>query len=200
VDETGVGRGVGYSVNLPLYPYTEDDTYLWAFREVVPPLLEAFGPDILAGDGSIDRQKLGAIVFSDPQARQRLNAITHPRIKELMRERLAELAEKGTEIAVLEAALLLEAGWDDLVDEIWVTVASPEVAVQRLAQDKGLSREEALARIGAQLSDEERIQRAAVVIDTGCLLAETRRMVEEAWSRLLTRRSSPSGQQGGLKV
>jgi len=163
-----------------------------AYQEVVA----AFGPDILAADGSIDRGKLGAIVFANREALQRLNAITHPHMKELMKERLAELAEKGAEIAVLEAALLLEAGWDDLVDEVWVTVVPPQVAVQRLTQDKGLSREEALARISAQLSNEERIRRAHLVIDTGCPLAETRRMVEEAWSRLLARRRSPSVGKG----
>lgn len=162
-----------------------------AYREVI----EAFGPHILAADGSIDRQKLGAIVFADPQARQRLNAITHPRMKVLMRERLAALAAKGTKVAVLEAALLLEAGWDDLVDEVWVTVAPPQVAVERLRRDKGLSQEEALARIAAQLSNEERIQRADVVIATDCPLAQTRRIVDREWQRFLARCQSPSARQ-----
>lgn len=150
-------------------------------------VVDAFGPEVMAADGSIDRKKLGSIVFADQQALKRLNAITHPPIKELMRQRLADLAGQRTEVAVLEAALLIEAGWTDLADEVWVTVVPPPVAVQRLIEGKGLSREEALARIASQLSNEERTERAGVVINTDYSLQETHRIVEEAWSRLLAR-------------
>ncbi len=155
------------------------------------PLIKAFGQEIIAADGSVDRKKLGALVFADPEARQRLNAITHPHIMESLRQRLGELAAKGTQVAVIEAALLLEAGWDALADEIWVTVAPPEVVVERLSRDKGLSRQEALARIGAQLSNEERTRRARVVIDTDCPLAQTRRIVEREWRALQARCQLP---------
>jgi dephospho-CoA kinase len=103
-----------------------------------------------------------------------------------------ELAETGDQVVVMEAAILLEAGWDDLVDAVWVTVAQPEVVVGRLDRNKGLSREEALARISAQLSNEERMRRAGVVIDTDCSLAQTRRLVEEKWDEMRSRRRSPS--------
>jgi dephospho-CoA kinase len=156
------------------------------------PIIEAFGREIVADDGSVNRKKLGAIVFADPEARQRLNAITHPLIKEGMQQRLMELAETGDQVVVMEAAILLEAGWDDLVDAVWVTVAQPEVVVGRLDRNKGLSREEALARISAQLSNEERMRRAGVVIDTDCSLAQTRRLVEEKWDEMRSRRRSPS--------
>lgn len=155
-------------------------------------VVAAFGRQILAPDGSIDRRKLGARVFADPQARQRLNAITHPPMKAMMRERLAELAEKGTEVVVLEAALLLDAGWDDLVDEVWLTLASPQVSAERLAGEKGLSLAEAEARIAAQMTNEERLPRARVVIPTDCPLAKTRRIVDEEWSKLRARLKSPS--------
>ncbi len=163
-----------------------------AWQEVV----DAFGRDIVAADGSIDRKKLGAIVFSDPQGRERLNAITHPRMKEMMQQRLAELAAEGTAVAVLEAALLLDAGWDDLTDEVWVTAAPAALAAQRTAERTGLTREEVLARIRAQMSNEERVRRADVVIDTDCSLEETRQQVEREWSRLLARIGSPSVSKG----
>lgn len=159
-------------------------------------VVDAFGRQVLASDGSIDRQKLGAIVFADAEARKRLNAITHPPMREMMRQRLADLASQGTAVAVLEAALLLDAGWDDLVDEVWVTALPAAVAAQRIAARGALTYEEALARIRAQLSDEERIKRADVVIDTDCSLAETRRQVEEQWSRLLARLGLPAGEAG----
>ncbi|MEE8346802.1 MAG: dephospho-CoA kinase, partial [Dehalococcoidia bacterium] len=106
---------VGHEVYLPDQP---------AWREVV----EVFGRQIVAPDRAIDRKKLGAIVFSDPEQLRRLNAITHPRMKELMREKLEEERKRGARVTVLEAALLFDAGWDDLTDEVWVTMAPPEVA------------------------------------------------------------------------
>ena len=158
------------------------------------PLMDAFGQEIIAPDGSVDRKKLGAIVFADPEALRRLNAITHPIMMETMKERLTELAEAGTQIAVVEAAILLETGWDALVDEVWVTAAPPEAVVERLGRDKGMSREAAMARISAQLSNEERVRRARVVIDTGCSLAETRRIVDKGWEDLQARcRAASSG-------
>ncbi len=154
-----------------------------AYREII----EAFGPQVVGEEGAIDRRRLAQLVFSDPQALARLNRITHPRIREAIRERLAQLAQDGAQVVVLEAALLLEAGWDDLVDEVWVTVAPPQVAAQRAAARSGLPLEEAMARIQAQLDNEERVRRAQVVIDTGRPLEETRRQVEEEWRKLLAR-------------
>lgn len=171
---------IGHQVYLPGTP---------AWQEIV----EAFGHEVLAPDGTIDRRRLGALVFSDPQALERLNAITHPRMKEMMRQRLSELERQGVQVAVLEAALLLEAGWDDLADEVWATVAPPEVAARRTAERMGVSVEEALARLKAQMDNQERIRRADVVIDTDCSLEETRRRAEEAWERVERRIGSPSG-------
>jgi len=154
-----------------------------AYREII----EAFGPQVVGEDGAIDRRRLAQVVFADPQALARLNRITHPRIREAIRERLAQLARDGAQVVVLEAALLLEAGWDDLVDEVWVTMAPPEVAAQRAAARSGLPLEEAMARIRAQMDNEERARRAQVVIDTGRPLEETRRQVEEEWQKLMAR-------------
>ena len=154
-----------------------------AWQEIV----DAFGREVVAGDGSIDRKRLGAIAFSDPQQLRRLNAITHPRMKELMREKLEEERARGTEVVALEAALLFDAGWDDLSDEVWVTVAPPEVAAERTAERSGLNVEEVLSRIRAQMSNEERIARSQVLIDTDCSLEQTRKQVDEEWERLMER-------------
>ena len=163
-----------------------------AWQEIV----DAFGREVVGSDGKIDRKKLGPIVFSDPEQLRRLNAITHPRMKELMREKLEAERGGGARIAVLEAALLFDAGWDDLTDEVWVTVAPPEVAAKRTAERSGISVEEALSRIGAQMSNEERIARSQVVIDTDCPLDQTQKQVSEEWERLQERLETPSARSG----
>lgn len=170
---------VGHEVYLPGRP---------AWQEIV----DAFGHDILAPDGTIDRKKLGAAVFSDPRALKRLNRIVHPRMKGMMREKLAELDRDGVEVAVLEAALLFDAGWDDLANEVWVTVAPPEVAAERAAQRSGLPVEQVLERIKAQMSNEERARRSHVVIDTSGDLDATRRQTVHEWQRLKQRLGAPA--------
>ncbi|MCH7999079.1 MAG: dephospho-CoA kinase [Chloroflexi bacterium] len=174
---------VGHEVYLPDKP---------AWREVV----EAFGRRIVAQDGAIDRKKLGAIVFSDPEQLRRLNAITHPRMKEMMRQKLEEERTRGARVVVLEAALLFDAGWDDLTDEVWVTMAPPEVAAARTAERSGLSLEETLARVKAQMSNEERAARSQILIYTDCPLEQTRKQVDEEWQRLLARLETPSARSG----
>ena len=150
-------------------------------------VVAAFGRQVLTAEGEIDRRKLGGIVFADPEARRRLNAITHPPMRRLMAERLDELRRQGVRVAVLEAALLIEASWVDLTDEVWLTLAPSAVAAERLMQRSGLSREEAEARIASQLSNEERLGHANVVIDTDCSLEEVARRVDELWEGLMAR-------------
>jgi dephospho-CoA kinase len=153
-------------------------------------VVEAFGPDIVAGDGEIDRKALGAKVFGDPEARRRLEAIVWPGIRRLAEERLAGLRQQGAGVVVLEAAVLLEADWVDLVDEVWVVATAPETARRRLMERNGLSSEEAAARLAAQLSNEERRRRADLVIENDGTIEELSRAVDEAWSRLESRVSS----------
>ena len=171
---------IGHEVYTPGMP---------AWQEIT----DVFGREVLATDGSIDRKKLGAIVFADARALQKLNAITHPRMKDLMRQKIDEQERAGAEVAVLEAALLFDAGWDDLTDEVWVTVAPPEVAARRTAERSGISIDEALARIRAQMSNEERIRRSDVIINTDCDIEETRQQVESEWSRLRAKLAGEAG-------
>ncbi|HET8943219.1 MAG TPA: dephospho-CoA kinase [Dehalococcoidia bacterium] len=166
---------MGHEVYLPGKP---------AYNEII----ETFGREVVAKDGTIDRKKLGPIVFSDPANLAKLNAITHPRMKEMMRERLGEIAAGGATYAVLEAALLFDAGWDDLADEVWVTVAPARVAAERTAARSGIPVEQVLERIQkAQMQSDERVRRSDVVIDTSGTMEETVERARKAWTAMRKR-------------
>jgi len=157
------------------------NTETW--REVVA----AFGKEILAPDGEIDRQKLGRIVFSDSQALARLNQIVHPRIYALAKARIEDYRRQGVKVVVLEAPLLLEVdppSLADEVDEVWVTVAPEAVVLKRLKDKTELSEAQSRARIRSQLPSEERVKHADVVIDTDCGLDEMKARVEKLGRRL----------------
>ena len=147
-------------------------------------LVDAFGNSILKQNMEIDRKKLGDIVFNDSQALARLNEIVHPKMHSMMREEIERLRGEGVDTVVLEAAVLIEANWTDLVDEVWVALAPEEVAVKRLQNRGGLSEEQARARIRSQLSPEERAKHADVIIDTDCELSQVRAKVAELWQKL----------------
>ena len=149
-------------------------------------LVETFGPEIVGADGEIDRRKLGRRVFADPDDRHRLNNIVWPAMAEMMARDLDELRERGERVAVLEAAILLEAGWQWLVDEVWVVVAAPETAVGRL-EAAGMEREQAEARIRSQLGNEERTCQADVVIENDGTPAELEARVQSLWEQLKER-------------
>jgi len=148
---------------------------------------EAFGPEVVGLDGEIDRRALGAKAFGDPAARRRLEAIVWPAIRRLAQERLDALRREGTPVVVLEAAVLIEAGWTDIVDEVWLVVASPETVHGRLADRNGLTAEQSQARIRAQLTNEARRSHAQVTIENDGSLDDLRRAVDEAWSKLAAR-------------
>jgi len=150
-------------------------------------VVATFGAEVIGEDGEIDRRRLGAKVFNDTEARQRLQAIVWPAMRRMMEERLNALERQGVPVTVLEAAVLIEADWLPLVGEVWVVEASPEVTRQRLMAYKGLSPAEAEARLSAQLSNEERRRHADVVIDNGGSLEETRRQVDRLWTGLKER-------------
>jgi dephospho-CoA kinase len=153
-----------------------------AWKDVV----DAFGEEIVASDGSIDRKKLGAIVFGDPEALIRLNQIMHPRMYDMMADQIEEYRLGGVEVVVLEAAILFEAGWTPLVDEIWITVASEPTVVQRVRERTDLPEEQIRSRIRSQLSNEERKGKADLVISNDGGLDELREKVEELWEGLKT--------------
>ena len=151
-----------------------------AWREVVA----AFGRQILTPGGEVDRKKLGEIVFSQPEALSRLNQIMHPRMYDMMKAQIEEYRRQGVDVVVLEAAILIEANWTSLVDEVWATVAPETMVLQRLKEQRGIEKEQTLARIRSQLSAEERIKHADVVINNEGDLDVVKARVKGLWERL----------------
>jgi dephospho-CoA kinase len=152
------------------------------FRRVV----EAFGPGVVAADGSIDRRALGAIVFADEAALARLNAVVHPLIGEELRRRVAAALDDGSgRPIVIEAAILLEAGWRSMMDRLWVVSVDRETAIARVAGSRGLTRREIERRIDTQMADEERRRLADRVIENRGTPAALRAEVERAWRELV---------------
>ena len=147
-------------------------------------VVDAFGQEIVAPDKNIDRKKLGAIVFGDPEELNRLNRIMHPRMYDMMAVQIEAYRRDGVEVVVLEAALLFEAGWTPLVDDIWVTVASEPTVVLRVKERTGLPEEQIRSRIRSQLSVEERTKNADMVINNDGSVDELRVKVEALWGAM----------------
>ncbi len=165
---------VGHEAYLP-----HTDTW----REVVM----AFGQDILDDEERIDRRKLGAIVFSDPAHLQRLNSIVHPRIYAMIQDRIESLANDGVRVAVVEAALLIEAKWTPLADEVWVITAPQEQVLSRLT-GRGMSRKQAAARIESQMPQDERVTHADVTIVNASGINELESSIAETWNSRVSAR------------
>ena len=146
-------------------------------------VVAAFGDDILQDDGEIDRRKLGAVVFSDPGQLEKLNQIMHPRMARMVADKIEELRDQGAEVVVVEAALLFEAGWDSLVEEVWVTDSTEQVVIERLKQRNGMSEEEARKRISSQMGRTERLERSDYVIENSGDMPTLGNTIKELWNR-----------------
>jgi dephospho-CoA kinase len=147
-------------------------------------VVRAFGRELLAVDGSLDRKRLGALVFSDEAARRRLNAITHPRVRQLSAERFAELSRQGAALAAYDVPLLFEVGLDAVLRPIVVVAASEATQRARIVARDGLSAAEAQARIDAQLPLSEKRRRADHVIENDGSLAELAAQVDALLPKL----------------
>jgi len=145
-------------------------------------VVDAFGDQIVGEDGTVDRKKLGPIVFSSPQNMSKLNAIMHPLIRDMIQGQLEEYSSNGTDVVVVEAAVLIEAGWQDLFDEVWVVTSDKETVIERLKDRNSLSREDAIARIESQMSNDERVGHSNVVISNDGTTDELADGVEEIWN------------------
>jgi dephospho-CoA kinase len=163
-------------------------------REVVEPgtdglaeVVEAFGPEVLLPDGTLDRPRLGEIVFADPELRNKLNAIIHPRVASRMGE--LERAAVPDSIVVHDVPLIAENGRADGFDVVVVVDAPPRVQIERLVRHRDMTREQAKARIAAQATREQRLAIADIVIDNSGSLAELDRQVGDLWSELRRRAS-----------
>jgi len=164
-------------------------------RDVVAPgepalarIAATFGPGVIAADGSLDRPALGAIVFSDPEGRQRLNAITHPAVLERSRALFAAAAAADPDaIVVYDIPLLVEAGRRDEFDLVVVVHAATETRIARMIDLRGMTRDEALHRLNSQATDTDRLAIADVVIDADGTLDETLAQTDALWENLASR-------------
>ena len=156
---------------------------------VAAQIVAAFGPAVVAGDGSLDRAALGAIVFNDPDKLRRLEAITHPAVRERILETLRTADDGPHPLVVLEAIRLVEAGYPALLDEVWLVTCGTHDQRERLAA-RGLSDADASARIAAQAGLAERVRSVATrIIDTSGTLAETEAQVAGALAEALAVRA-----------
>jgi dephospho-CoA kinase len=163
-------------------------------REVVEPgmpalarIAEVFGADVIAEDGSLDRSALGAIVFKDPQAREQLNAITHPAVYARSHELFAAAEAADPDAVVVYDVPLLIDGHQSRVDEFDLVVvvhAEPETRLQRMVELRGYTTDEARHRINSQATDAERLAVADLVIDTDGALEETIEQTDALWQKL----------------
>ncbi|MEB3284122.1 MAG: dephospho-CoA kinase [Candidatus Sericytochromatia bacterium] len=176
------------------------DTDLIA-REIVEPEMPAlteikaeFGEDVVAANGRLDRTRLAARVFADPAALGRLNAITHPRIREVLVARLNALRMRPNPpaVTVLVVPLLFEGGLDSWVDETWVVDVPEEIQRSRLFARDGLSQESLEARLAAQMTREERRRRATRIISNDGDRADLERRVREVWKDAVEGRANAS--------
>ncbi len=148
-------------------------------------IISALGTSFLTKEGEIDRHKLAQLVFSSPEKLATLNRIMHPRMYRVAEQKIAGYRQQGVKAVVLEAALLIEAGWTPLVDKVWVTVSPEETIVQRLKKARGLYEEQILARLSQQMPSEEKAKHADVVINTDCPLEELEARVTALWQELI---------------
>jgi len=167
------------------------------YRELVSPgmpllqrLAERFGDSIVAGDGALDRRRLGAIVFSDPEALADLDRLTHPAVIAEVDRRVAAIPDG---VVVLDAVKLVESGHADRCDEVWVVVTGPDEQVTRLMKRNRLPADEARRRVAAQPPIGPKLARADRVIDNSGSLEQTREQVARAWRALPIHELGESG-------
>lgn len=145
-------------------------------------IIETFGPRFLNPDGSLNRRELAQLVFTDAEARQKLNHLTHPEILKAIEEEI-RAARQRPGVLVVEAPLLLETGLDRLVDEVWVVTAPEETLLARL-QARGLSPDGARRLLQAQWPQEEKIKHAHRIIDNSGSLTALETQVIKMWTML----------------
>jgi dephospho-CoA kinase len=151
-------------------------------------VVAAFGKEVLAGDGTVDRTKLGPIVFKEPAKLTRLQEAVWPATKQRIGELIAEARRNGErKPIVVEAAILIEAKWQSVFDEVWLITAAKESVIERVERERGLKPEQTEARIRAQLPDEERRKHASVVIENNGTITQLREQLARVWADALKR-------------
>ncbi len=156
-------------------------------------IVEIFSSEILDDDGGVDRARLGALVFANPQALAWLNAAIHPLIRQRVSQAIGEHRDSGHSVVVLDAALLYQAGWNDLTDEVWAVSASPVAVVERL-RGRGLSPDGIQRRLEAQGRTDLLLARADALIDNSGSLDDLDIRIRQLWEeRILSKGSAIHG-------
>ena len=165
------------------YPVVDADI---AARKVVEPgmpalreITEAFGNDMLLEDGTLDRKKLGSVIFADEEKRHTLNAIVHPAVREWMGQETDRAVENGASIVIMDIPLLFESKLTHMVEEIILVYVSKETQLKRLMERDGYSESDALARIQAQMPIDDKRKLADYVVDNNGTISETVEQVKE---------------------
>lgn len=183
----GIGCGksvVGTALQELGAEYVDTDRLVHELLQVGSPTVDQvrarFGPDVMAEDGSVDRRKLGEIVFNDSAALRDLEAILHSSVRTKLRRRIAETSAP---VIVVDAIKLIEGGLHRDVDSVWVVTCDPLEQRHRLIDLRGMTAEDADARIASQPAQESRLEHASVVIENRGTLEDTRRQVANAWAQ-----------------
>ncbi|HXC50713.1 MAG TPA: dephospho-CoA kinase [Candidatus Limnocylindrales bacterium] len=148
-------------------------------------IVERFGDDVVGEDGAIDRARLGAMVFRDPEALADLNRIVHPLVRAEVASRIAQIVDEDPDsVVVIEAALMTETGWSGGAGRLWTVIADPDVVIQRLVQLRGMEPGEIARRMAAQADNEKRRRGATRVIENNGDLLDLEGEVQAAWADL----------------
>ena len=153
-------------------------------QETISEIITIFGRQVLSEEGSIDRKALGSRVFSDSKDRTRLEKILHPRVAKFMHKRQAEIEEAGYRVCVWDVPLLFEAGFDSLVDEIWVVWIPFVIQKERVMRRDALTLQAVKLRIQAQLALDEKVKRADVIVDNSGRWQETEEQLAKQLARI----------------
>ena len=151
--------------------------------DALPAIREAFGDGVFHPDGTLNRRALGSLVFGDDKARETLDGVMQPLLRELILQRIEQARHVGAAVCVLDMPLLYEKGLDALCDRVWCASLPEETQLQRLMARDGITREEALARLRSQLPTAEKARRADVVIDTSGTIQYTKECVTSLYAR-----------------
>lgn len=164
-------------------------------REIVEPYEKAwwdiravFGEDFFKKDNSLDRKKLGKVIFSSAEKREKLNAITHPEIIKKTQQLIDECKKNNYPLIVVDAPLLIETGMDKLVDEIWVVQVEKVTQIKRLMKRDNISWEEAEKRISSQMSTEDKLKVAHRTISNEYGISDTLDVVKNIWDEAITKK------------
>lgn len=147
-------------------------------------IIDTFGTEVLQPNGEINRVKLAQLVFSSPEALAQLNEIVHPKAYQLVKEKIENYRRLGTRVVALEATLLIEATWTTVVDKVWLVIASPEIALQRLTSYPEADRDQIVARLKSQTPAEDKAKHADEIIRNEGDLTRLREKITALWNKL----------------